>query len=87
MRDAISDAANRMVLNGAKQILLFNLPDLGQNPSARSQKVVEAASHVSAYHNQLLLNWHASWPPPASSSCSRSTSSSPRCCASRRTSA
>ena len=41
---------------GAKQILLFNLPDLGQNPSARSQKVVEAASHVSAYHNQLLLN-------------------------------
>ncbi|HAU4874539.1 TPA: SGNH/GDSL hydrolase family protein [Aeromonas hydrophila] len=56
VRDAISDAANRMVLNGAKQILLFNLPDLGQNPSARSQKVVEAASHVSAYHNQLLLN-------------------------------
>jgi phospholipase/lecithinase/hemolysin len=46
VRDAISDAANRMVLNGAKQILLFNLPDLGQNPSARSQKVVEAASHV-----------------------------------------
>ncbi|WP_219593078.1 SGNH/GDSL hydrolase family protein [Aeromonas salmonicida] len=56
VRDAISDAANRMVLNGAKQILLFNLPDLGQNPSARSQKVVEAVSHVSAYHNQLLLN-------------------------------
>ncbi len=56
VRDAISDAANRMVLNGAKQILLFNLPDLGQNPSARSQKVVEAASHVSAYHNQQLLN-------------------------------
>nr|WP_277622046.1 SGNH/GDSL hydrolase family protein [Aeromonas salmonicida] len=45
-----------MVLNGAKQILLFNLPDLGQNPSARSQKVVEAVSHVSAYHNKLLLN-------------------------------
>lgn len=56
VRDAISDAANRMVLNGAKQILLFNLPDLGQNPSARSQKVVEAVSHVSAYHNKLLLN-------------------------------
>ncbi|WP_281706549.1 SGNH/GDSL hydrolase family protein [Aeromonas taiwanensis] len=56
VRDAISDAANRMVMHGAKQILLFNLPDLGQNPSARSQQVVEAASHVSSYHNQLLLN-------------------------------
>ncbi len=87
VRDAISDAANRMVLNGAKQILLFNLPDLGQNPSARSQKVVEAASHVSAYHNQLLLNLARQLAPPASSSCSRSTNSSPRCCASRRTSA
>lgn len=56
VRDVISDSANRLVLNGAKQILLFNLPDLGQNPSARSQQVVDAASHVSAYHNQLLLN-------------------------------
>lgn len=56
VRDVISDSANRMVLHGAKQILLFNLPDLGQNPSARSQKVVEAASHVSRYHNELLLN-------------------------------
>ncbi|MFM4702887.1 SGNH/GDSL hydrolase family protein [Aeromonas bivalvium] len=56
VRDAISDAANRLVLNGAKQILLFNLPDLGQNPSARSQQVVEAASHVSRYHNELLQN-------------------------------
>ena len=65
VRDAISDAANRMVLNGARQILLFNLPDLGQNPSARSQKVVEAASHVSAYHNQLLLNLARQLAPPA----------------------
>ncbi|MEG0009223.1 MAG: SGNH/GDSL hydrolase family protein [Aeromonas sp.] len=56
VRDVISDSANRLVLNGAKQILLFNLPDLGQNPSARSQNVVKAASHVSAYHNELLLN-------------------------------
>ncbi|MCS3456342.1 phospholipase/lecithinase/hemolysin [Aeromonas sp. BIGb0405] len=56
VRDAISDAANRIVLNGAKQVLLFNLPDLGQNPSARSQQVVQAASHVSQYHNALLLN-------------------------------
>jgi phospholipase/lecithinase/hemolysin len=56
VRDAISDAANRMVLHGAKQILLFNLPDLGQTPNARSQKVVDKVSHISAYHNQLMLN-------------------------------
>ena len=55
VRDAISDAANRMVLNGARQILLFNLRIWARTPRP-SQKVVEAASHVSAYHNQLLLN-------------------------------
>ena len=38
VRDAISDAANRMVLNGAKQILLFNLPDLGQNPPPAARR-------------------------------------------------
>jgi len=49
VRDVISDSANRMVLNGAKQILLFNLPDLGQNPSARSQKVVSSVTLPTAW--------------------------------------
>lgn len=56
VRDSIQDAANRVVMQGAKQVLFFNLPDLGSAPSARSQKVVDKVRHVSRYHNQLLLN-------------------------------
>ena len=44
------------MLNGAQQILLFNIPDLGQTPSARSMKVVEKVRHVASYHNQKLQN-------------------------------
>ena len=52
--DTIRLASNRLVLNGAQQILLFNIPDLGQTPSARSMKVVEKVRHVASYHNQRL---------------------------------
>nr|WP_280136085.1 SGNH/GDSL hydrolase family protein [Aeromonas fluvialis] len=31
--ETIRLASNRLVLNGAQQILLFNIPDLGQTPS------------------------------------------------------
>ncbi|MFM5687306.1 SGNH/GDSL hydrolase family protein, partial [Aeromonas caviae] len=54
--DTIRLASNRLVLNGAQQILLFNIPDLGQTPSARSMKVVEKVRHVASYHNQRLQN-------------------------------
>ncbi|HHQ4660822.1 TPA: SGNH/GDSL hydrolase family protein [Aeromonas veronii] len=54
--DTIRLASNRLVLNGAQQILLFNIPDLGQTPSARSMKVVEKVRHVASYHNQKLQN-------------------------------
>ncbi|EKP0260851.1 SGNH/GDSL hydrolase family protein [Aeromonas sobria] len=52
--DTVRLASNRLVLNGARQILLFNIPDLGQTPSARSMKVVEKVRHVASYHNQRL---------------------------------
>ena len=50
----IQAAANNLVLNGAKQVLLFNIPDLGQTPSAHSMKVVDKVRHVAKYHNQRL---------------------------------
>ncbi|PJG58361.1 SGNH/GDSL hydrolase family protein [Aeromonas cavernicola] len=49
-------AANRLVLNGAKHIVLLNLPDLSRTPSAVSMKIVESMRQVSRYHNQRLLN-------------------------------
>lgn len=54
--ETIRLASNRLVLNGAQQILLFNIPDLGRTPSANSMKVVDQVRHVASYHNQRLLN-------------------------------
>ncbi|MEL3920256.1 SGNH/GDSL hydrolase family protein [Aeromonas enteropelogenes] len=54
--ETIRLASNRLVLNGAQQILLFNIPDLGRTPSANSMKVVDQVRYVASYHNQRLLN-------------------------------
>ncbi|WP_033135706.1 SGNH/GDSL hydrolase family protein [Aeromonas finlandensis] len=54
--DTIRLASNRLVLNGAQQILLFNMPDLGRSPSARSQNVADKVSHIAHYHNERMLN-------------------------------
>ncbi|MFB2865179.1 SGNH/GDSL hydrolase family protein [Aeromonas sp. MdU4] len=50
----IHTVANDLVSKGVKQILLFNIPDLGQTPSAHSMQVVDKVRHVAKYHNQRL---------------------------------
>ncbi|WP_108649556.1 SGNH/GDSL hydrolase family protein [Dongshaea marina] len=51
---AIFDAVNRITINGGRQVLLFNLPDLGITPSARSEKIADQETRIARYHNQLL---------------------------------
>lgn len=45
---------HRLVNNGAKQILVLNVPDLGRTPVARELDAVESLSYLAKRHNVLL---------------------------------
>ena len=62
----IEHGLQRLVDNGAKHILVVNVPDLGKTPAAREFDAVESLTHLSRRHNVLLkklvLDFKASHP-------------------------
>lgn len=50
----IVNSAQRLVEKGAKQVVIFNLPDLGQSPFARATNTTDALTQYTIQHNQLL---------------------------------
>lgn len=50
----IEHGLQRLVKNGAKHILVVNVPDLGRTPAARDFDAVENLTYISQRHNVLL---------------------------------
>lgn len=50
----IEHGLQRLVKNGAKHILVVNVPDLGRIPLARELDVIDRMSYVSKLHNDML---------------------------------